>query len=286
MAMASPSASPLSLSLSIDTLSSSSSSTFPHRPSLSFLSSPRLPSLSAHKTHLNSFLDPTSLLRLRTLDSFLSTRPLRDRGSLDIRPMAPDEAGPASDLLAESFSESTMMPAGYAKLLAFLVRQYVSERSALVPHAVMLVGFYREDGGEAELACTAEISFDARGANAAPPTPSPPRNCPYICNMTVKKSLRRKGIGRELLNACEELISQMRTIRKVYLHCRMIDTVPFGMYRKAGYKIIKTDSILVWFTFQRRKYLMCKELPPSYDVQSDTPDYDEHKQADNSTVDS
>jgi len=33
------------------------------------------------------------------------------------------------------------------------------------------------------------------------------------------------------------------------------------MYRKAGYIIVQTDSILVWLSLQKRKYLMSKELP-------------------------
>ena len=50
-----------------------------------------------------------------------------------------------------------------------------------------------EDGGgkdEGEMACTAEVSFDV-GAPGAPPTPTPPLDFPYICNMTVKTALRR-----------------------------------------------------------------------------------------------
>ncbi|ONK69506.1 uncharacterized protein A4U43_C05F23650 [Asparagus officinalis] len=186
--------------------------------------------------------------------------------------MGPQELGPTITLLAESFAESSWMSSGYAKLLEFLIKQYVVERRSLVPHAVMLVGVYKEGEGEGELACTAEVSFDARGANKDPPTPAAPRNCPYVCNMTVKKKLRRKGIGRQLLRACEELISQMKTIRKVYLHCRLIDTGPFEMYTKAGYSIVQTDSMLILLSFQRRKHLMCKELPPLVDSQFDTSD--------------
>lgn len=83
------------------------------------------------------------------------------------------------------------MSSGYAKLLEFLIKQYVVERRNLVPHAVMLVGVYKEEESEGELACTAEVSFDSRGVNKDPPTPVAPRNCPYVCNMTVKKKLRR-----------------------------------------------------------------------------------------------
>lgn len=55
----------------------------------------------------------------------------------------------------------------------------------------------------------------------------------------------------------------MTSSREVYLHCRMIDTAPLSMYRKAGYDIVKTDSILVLLTLQRRKHLMRKKIPES-----------------------
>lgn len=71
----------------------------------------------------------------------------------------------------------------------------------------------------------------------------------------------RRGIGWNLLKASEELISQMSLMRDIYLHCRMIDVAPFNMYTKAGYKIVKTDSILILLALQRRKHLMCKKLP-------------------------
>lgn len=71
----------------------------------------------------------------------------------------------------------------------------------------------------------------------------------------------RRGIGWHLLKASEELISHMSPSREVYLHCRMIDAAPLKMYEKAGYSIIKTDSILILLMLQRRKHLMCKKLP-------------------------
>lgn len=97
-------------------------------------------------------------------------------------------------LLAESFIESMLLPNMYLTVLGFLIKQYLIERRNLIPHAVTLIGFYREEediGEQEELAGTVEVSFDKRGANATPPTPTPPKDCPYICNMTVKKPLRR-----------------------------------------------------------------------------------------------
>lgn len=52
----------------------------------------------------------------------------------------------------------------------------------------------------------------------------------------------------------------MKTKHKVYLHCRVIDTGPLKLYKKAEYRIVKTDSRLVWLTLQRRKHLLEKEV--------------------------
>lgn len=87
----------------------------------------------------------------------------------------------------------------------------------------------------------------------------------------------RRGIGKQLLKACEDLIFKMNARRRVYLHCRIIDQVPFNMYRKAGYIIVQTDSILVWLNLQKRKYLMSKELPQASVVsETSTKNFDDN----------
>ncbi|URD93227.1 Acetyltransferase (GNAT) family [Musa troglodytarum] len=204
---------------------------------------------------------------LPVLRDFRVIKELDRGGVLEIRPVEPGELEATGKLLAESFSESRLVPVRYAHLIAFLVKAYLEERRALEPHVAVLIGFYKEtdDEGPAQLACTAEISFDVHGANAAPPTPRPPPDCPYICNMAVRKSLRRRRIGWHLLEACEELITRMAAKREVYLHCRVMDKGPFDMYRKAGYEVSKTDSYFVWLSLQRRKHLMWKKLPPPSD---------------------
>ncbi|KAL6652595.1 hypothetical protein ACP70R_011520 [Stipagrostis hirtigluma subsp. patula] len=233
------------------------------------------------------FLSPRALTQLDELAAFRYEHSF-PHGRLTVRALTPADDAVAEALvrlLASSFSETVRWaPAQrYAQLLTFVIRRYLHERRGLAPHAAVLVGFYRpadadadadtaaadDDGGEVqvergdegEMACTAEVSFDAVGAPGAPPTPTPPLEFPYMCNMTVKTSLRRRGIGKQLLKACEELVIKMDAKRRVYLHCRIIDQVPFNMYRKAGYNIVQTDSILVWLSLQKRKHLMSKELP-------------------------
>lgn len=129
--------------------------------------------------------------KLRSLENFAYDRELRS-GSLRVRVMRAEEMDATVRLLAESFAESMLLPGGYVSLLRFLVKQYLIERRGVMPHAATLVGFYKGgEEGEEELAGTVEVCFDKRGSNASPPTPTPPRNSPYICNMTVKEQLRR-----------------------------------------------------------------------------------------------
>ncbi|CAL5419001.1 unnamed protein product [Camellia sinensis] len=208
------------------------------------------------------FLTNDDLHKLQYLEDFTYYQDLKS-GSMWVRVMKSHELDMVVALLSESFAESMLLPSAYVTVLGFLVKQYLIERRTLMPYTATLIGFYREDEDEDEnlqLGGTVEVSFDRRGANASPPTPTPPMDSPYICNMTVKKPLRRRGIGWHLLKASEELISQMSASREVYLHCRMIDTAPLNMYAKAGYSIVKTDSILILLMLQRRKHLMCKEL--------------------------
>ncbi|KAL8121194.1 GCN5-related N-acetyltransferase 5, chloroplastic-like [Apium graveolens] len=238
-------------------------STSQHSSSCSTSSSPTL--LSPLQT--GTFLSNQDLEKLQFLQDFSYFQEL-ESGSMWVRVMRDDELDMIVGLLAESFVESMVMPKGYVNLLGILVKQYLVERRSLMPHTATLIGFYKgnDDQGEGELAGTVEISFNKKGANASPPSPTPPKDSPYICNMTVKKSLRRRGIGWHLLKASEELICQMSFSRDIYLHCRMIDVAPFNMYTRAGYSVLETDNILILLTLQRRKHLMCKKItvPASY----------------------
>ncbi|VVA92325.1 unnamed protein product [Arabis nemorensis] len=222
------------------------------------------------------FLSNEELEKLKALEGFAYFQEL-ESGSMWVRVMRSEEMDSTVNLLAESFGESMLLPSGYQSVLRFLVKQYLIERREVLPYAVTLVGFYKKrtdscsDGEEAEMAGTVEVCLDKRGANASPPSPTPPKESPYVCNMTVKEDLRRRGIGWHLLKASEELISQLSPSKDVYLHCRMVDEAPFSMYKKAGYEVVKTDTIFVLLMLQRRKHLMCKKLPP-FTSPSDTVD--------------
>lgn len=145
------------------------------------------------------FLSNEELEKLKFLENFRYGQEL-ESGSLWVRVMRAEEMDAIVALLAESFAESMHWPSGYLSLLRFLVKQYLIERRSLMPHTATLIGFYRgkengvleeEEEEEEQLAGTVEVCFDKRGANASPPTPTAPKNSPYISNMTVKNLLRR-----------------------------------------------------------------------------------------------
>ena len=69
----------------------------------------------------------------------------------------------------------------------------------------------------------------------------------------------RRGLGRQMLKAAEELALSMGC-EDMYLHVRIMDIAPLTMYREAGYQVVSTDSLLSVLTFQRRRHLMRKRL--------------------------
>ncbi|MQM23117.1 hypothetical protein Taro_056179 [Colocasia esculenta] len=202
--------------------------------------------------------------QLRTLESFRYVAQVQG-GTLEVRPLeSREDVDGAVRLLLMSFSDAWWnRTPRKVRLQKFWVQQYVERKKGQRPHATTLVGFYRVDGeavAEPQLACTAEVWFDERGASDDPPEPVPPRGAPYICNMTVNDKLRRRRIGWHLLEACEKLITKMCSYNAVYLHCRVRNKAPLGMYKKAGYMIVNTDSLWVLARFKHRKHLICKQL--------------------------
>ncbi|KAJ7541449.1 hypothetical protein O6H91_10G060000 [Diphasiastrum complanatum] len=189
-------------------------------------------------------------------------------GILIVQVMKKEHLKATEELLVDSFAELMWGPLVYRPLLAITVRGYLREKVKLFPNTLTLVAFYApaEDNmiigplinsvpSNWLLAGTVEVSFS--DADKIPTVP--PLGFPYLCNMAVDKRYRRQGIGWQLLRAAEELAT-IKGYKQMHLHCRVIDSVPLRMYKKAGYKIIATDSIWILLSFQRRRHLMVKSL--------------------------
>ncbi|BBM97393.1 hypothetical protein MPTK1_1g05370 [Marchantia polymorpha subsp. ruderalis] len=197
-----------------------------------------------------------------------------EKGVLVVQVLRVEHMKAVEELLVDSFAELMGGLLTYRPLLTLTVRQYVRDRYACLPDAVTLIGLYapaednvvmgRTEDNESSnwlLAGTVELSFSNAGHPDIPAGPSPPPGSPYLCNMAVSSAYRRRGIGRELLKAAEELAAS-KGCEDLYLHCRMVDMAPLNMYQGAGYQIVATDSILSLLSFQRRRYLMKKRIHP------------------------
>lgn len=193
------------------------------------------------------------------------------KGVLVIQALRKEHMKATEELLVDSFAELMGGLLTYRPLLSLTVKQYVRERRAALPQAVTLVGLYApaEDNpsmglmddrwsGNWIVAGTVELSFCVTG-HPYLPNPPPPPNAPYICNMAVSRDYRRRGLGRQMLKAAEDL-AMTKGYQDMYLHCRIVDTAPLNMYKEAGYQVVATDSLLSVLTFQRRRYLMRKRL--------------------------
>ncbi|KAH7365531.1 hypothetical protein KP509_18G033200 [Ceratopteris richardii] len=190
------------------------------------------------------------------------------KGRLVIRALRVEQMKDVEILLTDSYAELMWGPLTYKPALAWVLSTYLRERQACLPHAVTLVGLYepsentKSDIGSKPKWCVSgavEISFNSLGKPKNMQTPLPPEDAPFMSNMAVSKTYRRRGIGRELLKAAEELVLQLGG-HELYLHCRMIDEAPLTMYTKSGYSVVATDNVFSLLLFQRRKHLMYKRL--------------------------
>ncbi|MCO5567698.1 hypothetical protein L7F22_021392 [Adiantum nelumboides] len=190
------------------------------------------------------------------------------QGQLVIRAVRIEQIKGLENLLTDSYSELMRGPLTYRPVLAWILSSYLRERQTHLPNTVTLVGLYKpseetmvheELAPKWWLAGAVEVSFNASGKPDGMQAPLPPEDAPFLSNMAVLKRFRRRGIGRELLKAAEQLALQMGST-EMYLHCRMVDEAPLNMYRSTGYSVLETDSILSLLLFQRRRHLMYKQL--------------------------
>lgn len=87
-------------------------------------------------------------------------------------------------------------------------------------------------GTGALLAGVVELSFSS-STRSNYVTLNPPEDRPYLCNMAIAEALRGRGYGYLLLQAAEELVSQLGE-NEVFLHLRVQDLPAAGLYSKSG----------------------------------------------------
>jgi ribosomal protein S18 acetylase RimI-like enzyme len=127
-----------------------------------------------------------------------------------------------------------------------------------------------------EPASLAAMRYVAQSATSTPPpgrilgtvevglrSPSiwaPLHQCLYISNLAVNAAYRRRGIARQLLQACENLALEWGH-RELYLHVLENNQSARSLYSQAGYRLRRIEAGLGYLLLnQPRQFFLCKKL--------------------------
>eukprot|EP00547_Thalassionema_nitzschioides_P007554 CAMPEP_0194205972 /NCGR_PEP_ID=MMETSP0156-20130528/5117_1 /TAXON_ID=33649 /ORGANISM="Thalassionema nitzschioides, Strain L26-B" /LENGTH=497 /DNA_ID=CAMNT_0038932381 /DNA_START=116 /DNA_END=1612 /DNA_ORIENTATION=- len=105
----------------------------------------------------------------------------------------------------------------------------------------------------------------------------PPQSCLYLTEVAVHPNHRRKGVGKVLLKALDQLVQNHRPfVETIYLHVDVTNTAALNLYEQAGYQKIRTTPVAEYykeFTFRlnlhdgatrgRNHYLLSKPMVDS-----------------------
>ena len=87
-----------------------------------------------------------------------------------------------------------------------------------------------------------EVSLEEPDGNLAPPLQSPFRGpvrvceMPYLCNLSIDKKYRRRGLGRLLCEVCERIVMGYWEKTVMYLHVETKNKAAQHLYINMGYE--------------------------------------------------
>ncbi|GBG85701.1 hypothetical protein CBR_g40430 [Chara braunii] len=237
-------------------------------------SRPGSPVSTLSMNNMRNGLDPYHAKMLVQIERFRYFHISR-HGAFVVCMMQPEHTFATTELLTESFADYLGI-FSYGPFLRVQISNYLQERYMSVPYGVCLVmlrfpswkgnqmgGKEKQEleeqlgrGAPLTLVGTVELSFSSR-SRAPFPTLNPPVNATYLCNMAIEVEYRGLGLGRELLKAAEQLAVQLGKT-EIFLHCRLMDHVPYKLYLRAGYAPVAQDNLFALLMFQRRRCLMRK----------------------------
>jgi GNAT superfamily N-acetyltransferase len=225
---------------------------------------------------------PDTTTEGKSLASIKLKRTLRNGTSIVIRPLSQDEAlvNETAELLTEAFvlTDASRKIELYARFLRREIFLYIISHLRLFPKTLILGAFESPSSGDnvtfsssddddqegcaGDLIGIVEVSFSS-STRALAMTNNAPESKPYLCNMAVKPSYQRKGLGSLLIEAVE-IACFMNGFDQVYLHLRLRDVESAGeLYQRTGFVEVGQDPFWIIFFGQERKKLMLKTLKPS-----------------------
>ena len=173
-----------------------------------------------------------------------------------IRLARTSDAAPLADLLAACFYERCDTIRWLYALLRWGIYEEACQRLQASPrHYACFVAVSEVPAAEPSILGTIEVALRR-------PTPWMYLDRPYayIANLAVDRAHRCRGIGRELLAACEPVIRKWECDR-AYLHVLEDNDRASRLYHRAGYRRKREDTSLAALLLGRsRKFLLCKLL--------------------------
>lgn len=181
---------------------------------------------------------------------------------MTIRTAQAQDLNTLAEILTDSFHPRTgMMRWVYPVLRLGIYEDLRNRLRSTSLHYVCLVavssistvtGFQEELVGTVEIALRSSSSWQ----------PQSPKY-PYISNLAVTKSFRRKGVARQLLLACERTALEWGS-QNLYLHVLENNHQARQLYLKAGYQLYQVEPSYSALLMGRPKRLFLhKHLTPT-----------------------
>ncbi|NEQ22919.1 MAG: GNAT family N-acetyltransferase [Microcoleus sp. SIO2G3] len=162
-------------------------------------------------------------------------------------------------MLTDSFhSRSGIMGWAYPVLRLGIYEDLRNRLRSTAPHYVCFVALAvisSVGGSREELAGTVEITLRS-------PSSWQPRHSqyPYISNLAVSKSCRRRGVAKQLLSACEQTALDWG-FPDIYLHVLENNHQARQLYLKTGYQLYQIEpSYGAWLLGHPKRLLLQKHL--------------------------
>lgn len=164
-----------------------------------------------------------------------------------------------AEILADSFHPRTGIMRWTHPLLRLGIYEDLRNRlRATSPHYVCLVAVAAASGASGsaeELAGTVEIAL------RSPPSWQPRASqYPYISNLAVSPSCRRRGVAQQLLLACERTALEWG-FSDLYLHVLENNHQARQLYLKTGYQLHQVEpSYSAWLMGRPKRLFLHKHL--------------------------
>jgi ribosomal protein S18 acetylase RimI-like enzyme len=168
--------------------------------------------------------------------------PLVSAGSVQLRHLALEDVGVVADLIGDSFGIGSAFGRWLRPLFTMGIREDLRSRWQLPSNQNSVCWVATVPNYEPLIVGTVEISSRST-LNAVPS-----KRYAYIANLAVDREYRCLGIGRQLLDRCEEVAKQWG-FSFIYLHVMAENQSALHLYSKLGFETISRDRtwhILPW----------------------------------------